>query len=55
MHSFGGQPAYIDGRTATVLMNGTVLVAGGEQEDCGRFANADSTTPPPGSSLRTAT
>jgi hypothetical protein len=37
----GGQPGYIGGRTATVLMNGTVLVAGGEHEDCGRFANAE--------------
>jgi hypothetical protein len=37
----GGQPNYIYGRTATVLMNGMVLVAGGENEDCGRFANAE--------------
>jgi hypothetical protein len=38
---FGGQPGYIGGRTATVLMNGSVLVAGDGHEDCGRFANAE--------------
>jgi hypothetical protein len=38
---FGGSPLYIAGRTATLLANGKVLVTGGEQEDCGRFANAE--------------
>jgi hypothetical protein len=32
---------YISGRTATLLMNGKVLEAGGGHEDCGRFANAE--------------
>ncbi len=32
---------YLLGRTATLLTNGKVLAAGGEQEDTGRFANAE--------------
>jgi hypothetical protein len=32
---------YIAGRTATLLMNGKVLAAGGEQEDTGRFDSAE--------------
>jgi len=50
---FGGKPDYIDGLTASVLINGAVLVAGGEQEDCGRFANAELYDP--GSGTFTAT
>ncbi len=34
------QTDYIDGQSATLLLNGRVLVAGGEQEDTGRFASA---------------
>lgn len=30
-------PDYVDGQTATLLLNGTVLVAGGANEDLGRF------------------
>ena len=37
----GGRPQYIVGRTATVMMTGRVLMAGGEHEDCGRFADAE--------------
>jgi hypothetical protein len=37
----GGNPLYIHGRTATLLTNGLALLTGGEQEDCGRFANAE--------------
>jgi hypothetical protein len=38
---FGGPPLYIYGRTATLLQDGKVLLIGGEEEDCGRFANAE--------------
>lgn len=31
---------YLDGQSATLLLNGNVLFAGGEQEDSGRFASA---------------
>ena len=37
----GRHPSYIGGRTATLLTNGKVLVAGGAHEDCGRFADAE--------------
>lgn len=39
--SLGSRPSYIGGRTATLLMTGKVLLAGGAHEDCGRFANAE--------------
>ena len=32
---------YLLGRTASLLLNGKVLLAGGEQEDTGRFDNAE--------------
>jgi hypothetical protein len=38
---YGAPPLYIYGRTATLLEDGTVLLTGGEEEDCGRFANAE--------------
>ncbi len=34
-------PDYIAGQTANLLLNGKVLAAGGEQEDLGRFNNAE--------------
>jgi len=34
-------PSYIAGRTASLLMNGKVLAAGGEQEDLGRFTSTE--------------
>jgi hypothetical protein len=34
------QTDYLAGQSATLLLNGKVLVAGGEQEDAGRFASA---------------
>ena len=34
-------PDYIAGRTANLLLNGEVLAAGGEQEDTGRYNNAE--------------
>lgn len=40
MVSHAGLP-YLLGRTASLLMNGRVLLAGGEQEDTGRFNNAE--------------
>ncbi len=42
--SFLGNPVapdYVDGRTATLLLNGTVLVAGGANEDLGRFNSTE--------------
>jgi hypothetical protein len=40
--SFGNlPPQYIYGRTATLLQQGTVLLSGGEHEDCGRYAQAE--------------
>ena len=33
-------PEYIEGQTATLLLSGKVLTAGGEQEDTGRFTTA---------------
>jgi hypothetical protein len=32
---------YVEGRTASLLLNGSVLLAGGENEDAGRFNNAE--------------
>jgi hypothetical protein len=49
----GLKPPYLYGRTAVLLANGKVLVAGGEQEDLGRFANAELYDP--GTGLFTAT
>jgi hypothetical protein len=37
----GTPPIYISGRTATLLTNDKVLLTGGEEEDCGRFSNAE--------------
>ncbi len=34
-------PDYVDGQTATLLLNGTVLVAGGANEDLGRFNSTE--------------
>jgi Galactose oxidase, central domain len=42
--SFFGNPVapdYVDGQTATLLLNGTVLVAGGANEDFGRFNSTE--------------
>jgi hypothetical protein len=44
----GGNPRYIAGRTATLLMNGKVLLTGGAHEDCGRFVDAELYDPPIG-------
>jgi hypothetical protein len=44
---------YISGRTATLLMNGKVLEAGGAHEDCGRFANAELYDPAAGKFVAT--
>jgi hypothetical protein len=44
---------YISGRTATLLMNGKVLEAGGEHEDCGRFAYAELYDPAAGKFVAT--
>jgi hypothetical protein len=43
-----GRPNYVSGRTATLLPNGDVLVAGGGHEDCGRFAEAERYDPAAG-------
>jgi hypothetical protein len=37
----GGYPKYIAGRTATLLVDGKVVLTGGEHEDCGRYAEAE--------------
>ena len=34
-------PDYVDGQTATLLLNGTVLAAGGDNEDVGRFNSTE--------------
>jgi WD40 repeat protein len=42
--SFSGNPVapdYVDGQTATLLLNSTVLVAGGANEDLGRFTSTE--------------
>jgi hypothetical protein len=49
----GGNPQYIAGRTATLLVSGKVLEAGGEHEDCGRFANAELYDPATGTFVAT--
>ena len=38
---YGVVPMYIDGRTGTLLTNGKVLLAGGDNEDLGYFADAE--------------
>jgi hypothetical protein len=38
---WGAIPWYIEGRTGTLLTNGQVLLAGGEHEDLGYFAEAE--------------
>jgi hypothetical protein len=43
-----GPPNYLSGRTATLLPNGDVLLAGGGHEDCGRFAEAERYDPASG-------
>lgn len=43
-----GRPNYLSGRTATLLPNGDVLLAGGGHEDCGRFAEAERYDPASG-------
>jgi hypothetical protein len=40
-HPFGETPYYVEGRTGTLLMNGKVLLTGGENEDLGYFADAE--------------
>ena len=49
--SFAGNlvaPDYVDGQTATLLLNGTVLVAGGANEDLGRFNSTELYNPASG-------
>jgi hypothetical protein len=49
--SFSGNPVapdYVDGQTATLLLNGTVLVAGGANEDFGRFNSTELYNPASG-------
>jgi len=41
-------PDYVDGQTATLLLNGTVLVAGGANEDLGRFNSTELYNPASG-------
>lgn len=41
-------PDYVDGRTATLLLNGTVLVAGGANEDLARFNSTELYNPASG-------
>jgi WD40 repeat protein len=41
-------PDYVDGQTATLLLNGTVLVAGGANEDFGRFNSTELYNPASG-------
>jgi hypothetical protein len=48
-----GVPQYIAGRTATLLENGRVLLAGGEHEDFGRFKTAELYDPSTGTFART--
>ena len=50
----GGQPRYIAGRTATVLMNGMVLVAGAKTRIVDGLPTLNSTTPAPEPSRRPA-
>ncbi len=53
--SFAGNlvaPDYVDGQTATLLLNGTVLVAGGANEDLGRFNSTELYNPASGPSSR---